>query len=357
MNETNQISGTANSITLLNGTELPLFLKSEQHSKNIPDAMRLDTSGLYQSIGNYKPRMMKESEAAEIERQYNHHLFTENAWFLLNHVEEIFSDSRMFLASVRVNNRLAYFDNSRFRCPTVGVYLEWWLNNSEKAIDANGNLVWYISGSPLSGMDSCLSVTPEGKQVRANLRTSVGGAAKSFAEVNTRYKEAKQIAEAYSLEEVLIKLRGADYLVRMIEIKHELIYERLKQYTNRLEERFEALTKLFAKRLNQNKKLQLEANKDLILEFTSKYFEKEEQHDALHKIFVEKRWKLKEQLHAGTINGDYRALVAIAGKESRSLRTELIEMGHNFMRSTFGKNPNELSLKEVLNFAKQNKEL
>lgn len=353
MEQTNQNLEFSNTITLLNGTTLPLFLKPEQSSKILPDALRLDATGQYFSIGNYKPRIMKESDEAEFELQYKQRLFTENAWFLLDHAEEIFSDSRMFLAPVWFNNGLAYFDNSRFRYPTVGVYLEWWLNNREKAIDANGNLVCSISGSPLSGMDRCFSVTPEGKQVRAKLRTSVGGAGKSFADVNTRYKEAKQIAEIYSLEQVLLKLRAADYQVRMIEIKHELVYEKLKRYNNRLEKRFDALTKLFAKRLNQNKKIHLEANKDLILEFAKDYFEKEEQYKALYDIFVKQRWKLKEQLHAGTINGDYRALVAIAGKESRALRTELIEASNNFMRFTFGKNPNELSLKEVLNFAKQ----
>ena len=125
MKETNQTPSTFTSITLLNGKELPLFLKLEQPTKIVQDTVSLDTSGLYLSMGNYKPRFMKESDEAEIERQYNHHLFTENAWFLLEHAKEIFSDSRMFLAPVGVNNRIAHFDNSRFRCPTVGVYLEW----------------------------------------------------------------------------------------------------------------------------------------------------------------------------------------------------------------------------------------
>ena len=353
MKESQQPLESTATITLLDGRTLPLYLKSEQPSQIVADTLTLDTTGQYLTVGRKKLQTPEDSNDAELERQYGHHLFTENVWFLLDHAEEIFNDSRMFLAPVRVQNGMAYTGTSGFRRPTIGVYFEWWLNFRDKAIDAKGNPIWYISGSPLSGRNCCMAVTPEGKQVKMDQRTSFGGIARSFMDVNKRYDEAKQIAQAYTLEEVLIKLRGEDYRTRLITLKHELKYKRLQRLYNGLESRFDALTTLFAKRNRINKMIQMEANTEVILQFAKQYFEAEELYHSSHKVFVKKRNKLKEQLHAGTLNGDYRALLNNVANESRARRHELVVMGQIFLEANFGKNPNGISLKDVLNFAKQ----
>lgn len=338
-------------ITLIDGRELSLVFKSEQPAGTVVDQISLDTTGQYLSIGKI-PTTLSESDALKAERQYNHHLFTENAWFLLDHAEEIFSDSRMFLAPVKVQNGLAYTGTGGFKKPTIGIYLEWWINYKEAAIDGNGNLVWYISGSPLSGCNCCNSVTPDGKQVKIAQRCKFSDIWSSFMSVNTRYTEAKQRAEAFSLEDVLLKMRGEGYKLRMAELKHEMIQKVMAWNYEKLKGSFDSISTKFSRNLKANRKMQMEANKDAVLDFSRSYIEKEYQYKTAHEIYVRKHKELKQQLHAGTLSGDYRTLLGEASRESRMIKSELSDMGNNFMLSMFGKNINEISLRDVLNYAK-----
>ena len=339
-------------ITLLDGRELPLVLKSKQPETIVEDTISLDTTGQYLTIGSSKPKILDKSDEQIVERQYNHHVFTENAWFLLDHAEDIFSDSRMFLAPVKVQNGLAYIGTGGFKNPTIGVYLEWWMNYKDAAIDGSGNLVWFISGSPLSGCNCCSSVTPDGEQVKINQQTKFLEIWRSFMSVNNRYTEAKQRAEAYSLEEVLLKLRGDGYKLRIVELKHEIIHKCMKWKLDELKEKYDAIRNRFSKLHKENRIIQFEANKEAILEFAREYLWKERRYNALHESYVREHKELKRQLHAGTLNGDYKVLLEEAGRESRALKSELSDMGNNFMLSTFGKNPNEITLKDVLNYSK-----
>lgn len=136
-------------------------------------------------------------------RQSHHRLFAEHAWLFYNNAEKILNDSRMFLAPVYVQNHLAFVGTAGFENATLGTYIEWWLHHSESAIDANGHLVWYIAGSPLSGRNSCSSATPQGQRVDSELRTPFIRVWRSFHEVNARYSHAKLHAESFSLQEVI----------------------------------------------------------------------------------------------------------------------------------------------------------
>ena len=209
-------------IQLIDGREIIAVLKPEQPKVIKPDGLQLDTTGQYLSFGK-TPKTEYDYITRSAQRQYNHRLFTENAWFLLANADTIFSDSRMFLAPVKISNGLAYTGTSGFTQPTIGVYLEWWLNHKEAAIDKNGNLGWDISGSPLSGRNCCCSVTPEGEMVEIEQQTTFSAIWRSFIDVNTRYSKAKQCCEAYTLEDVLIVLHGEDYRKRLIELKQEII--------------------------------------------------------------------------------------------------------------------------------------
>lgn len=214
MNKTNSISeqpvNDRLDITLMDGRTLSCVLKSEQPKEIKADAFQLDTTGQYLTMGE-KRKPVEESEEKKEARRYNYRLFTENAWFLFNNAERIFNNSRMFFAPVNIENHLAYIGTNGFKDPTLGVYLEWWLNCGDASIDANGNLVWYISGSPLSGCNACSSVTLEGKQVPIEQHTRFSDIWRSFRDVNNRYNEAKQRCEAYTLEEVLRKLQEEAY--------------------------------------------------------------------------------------------------------------------------------------------------
>ena len=136
-------------------------------------------------------------------------LFIENAFFLYEHREQVFSDSRMFLCPVAVQNGLAYTGTSGFTNPTLGVYLEWWVNcEGALRVDDNGmrSLVYYLAGSPLSGMNGCSAIREDGKSEKVKL-TPFSEYWRSFMQINTRYDNAKSYYRAYTLLQVIDLLK------------------------------------------------------------------------------------------------------------------------------------------------------
>ncbi len=76
-------------------------------------------------------------------------------------------------------------------------YIEWWKHHKcAWVIDEFGEKqpLVYIAGSPLSGANKCAYVGADGESCSVS--------------VNTRYTEAKQRYEAYTIEEVVEKLCG-----------------------------------------------------------------------------------------------------------------------------------------------------
>ena len=337
-------------ITLMNGSKLQCVLKEEQPKEIKSDSIAIDTTGEYLSLA--KSKSLTKSDEQTAQRQYDHHLFTENAWFFLDNAEKIFSDSRMFFAPVKVQNALAYTGTSGFHNPTLGIYLEWWLNFSHASIDAKGNLVWYISGSPLSGANCCSSVTPEGEQVKISQRTKFLDIWQSFQKVNNRYNEAKQRCEAYSLEEVLIKLRGDGYKLRMEALKHEMIEKVMRWNYEELSKLYDNLLKQFHSFKNNCKKREMQTNLLQIMDFCQIYIEKEKQMNEVHEVYLKKQKELKKQLHANTLEGHYPTLLREAAKEYRTMKHELSDLVNGFMLKTFGKNPYEINFDTVLKYAK-----
>lgn len=206
---------TENSITLMNGAVLECFPKESQPCDIEPDKMQLDATGKYLSIGNKKPHKGKEkapiAPTEELEQQQKK-LFTDNAFYLLAHSERIMRDSRMFLAPVAVHNGLAYTGTSGFRNPTIGIYLEWW-NECARALrtdnEGNRSLVFYLSGSPLSGANCCAEVYEDGRIESVSVHSFIDHW-RPFMAINQRYTEAKHMHLAYTLQQVLDILHAED---------------------------------------------------------------------------------------------------------------------------------------------------
>lgn len=206
---------TENSITLMNGAVLECFPKKSQPCDIEPDKMQLDATGKYLSIGNKKPYKGKEkapiAPTEEMEQQQKK-LFTDNAFYLLAHSERIMRDSRMFLAPVAVHNGLAYTGTSGFRNPTIGIYLEWW-NECARALrtddEGNRSLVFYLSGSPLSGANCCAEVYEDGRIESVSVHSFIDHW-RPFMAINQRYTEAKHMHQAYTLQQVLDILHAED---------------------------------------------------------------------------------------------------------------------------------------------------
>lgn len=206
---------TENSITLMNGAVLECFPKESQPCDIEPNKMQLDATGKYLSIDNKKP-YKREAKAPiapteEMEQQQKK-LFTDNAFYLLAHSERIMRDSRMFLAPVAVHNGLAYTGTSGFRNPTIGIYLEWW-NECARALrtddEGNRSLVFYLSGSPLSGANCCAEVYEDGRIESVSVHSFIDFWP-PFMAINQRYTEAKDMHQAYALQQMLDILHAED---------------------------------------------------------------------------------------------------------------------------------------------------
>lgn len=206
---------TENSITLMNGAVLECFPKESQPCDIEPDKMQLDATGKYLSIGNKKPYKGKEKAqidpTEELEQQQKK-LFTDNAFYLLAHSERIMRDSRMFLAPVAVHNGLAYTGTSGFRNPTIGIYLEWW-NECARTLrtddEGNRSLIFHLAGSPLSGSNCCAEVYEDGRIESVSVRSFIDFWP-PFMAINQRYTEAKDMHQAYTLQQVLDILHAED---------------------------------------------------------------------------------------------------------------------------------------------------
>lgn len=206
---------TENSITLMNGAVLECFPKESQPCDIEPDKMQLDATGKYLSIDNKKPYKRKakaQIDPTEELEQQQKKLFTDNAFYLLAHSERIMRDSRMFLAPVAVHNGLAYTGTSGFRNPTIGIYLEWW-NECARTLrtddEGNRSLIFHLAGSPLSGSNCCAEVYEDGRIESVSVRSFIDFWP-PFMAINQRYTEAKDMHQAYTLQQVLDILHAED---------------------------------------------------------------------------------------------------------------------------------------------------
>lgn len=134
-------------------------------------------------------------------------LLIANAWELYRRREEIYADSRMFLAPLNVGCNIAYTGTSGIADATLGVWLEWWESLDMLRADEKGDerLVYYFAGSPLSGTNRCKAVTPDGKSVDVSF-CPFSTVWSTFLKINSRYDAPKQMYEAYSFEQTLEKL-------------------------------------------------------------------------------------------------------------------------------------------------------
>jgi hypothetical protein len=194
-------------ILLKNGTILDCYPKENQPKAVVPDTVSLDMSGEFMQVkGGPKKRLRKPS----LEPWKD--LFFKEAFFLYEHKEQILADSRMFLTPLPFENNLAYTGTSGLRNATLGVYLEWWEECERAVIKKDGKvhaLTYFIAGSPLSGSNHCAAVDKKGRRRTIQFKSPFSELWSSFMRINQRYTEAKQIYQAYTLEETLLKLREA----------------------------------------------------------------------------------------------------------------------------------------------------
>ena len=197
-------------IRLLDGTILTCYPKPEEEMQQteevVADELPLETTGLHFGMG--RRRIAPKPEAKEVLRQF----FIDNAFYLLAHRERILRDSRMFLTPVSVQNKLAYTESPGMDAPTIGVYLEWWsscLGSMVLSESGRLSLIYELTGSPHSKFAICRQLYEDGETEPIHLYY-FARYWESLMKINMRYNEAKQIYEAYTLQELLDILHEED---------------------------------------------------------------------------------------------------------------------------------------------------
>lgn len=327
-------------IALIDGSQLDCYPIALPPEETVSGEFSLDTTGKYLQVGK-KPHFVTDKELAERRKQekIDAKLFYEHIHLFLANADKILSDSRLFLSPVNVVNGLAYTGTSGFRRPTLGVYIEWWLYHKDASIDAKGNPIWFISGSPLSGASACCSVDRKGKlHSRVYSNRGFSGTWHTFMEVNNRYKEAKAKYMAYALEEVIDMLKGqtdAAQLfkthLRLEKVKYDNLISSLKSQLNYAKQQSsEYMAKI--------QQLIFNLHKEEVEEYYKKCLNLHTVSDLLHSQFLEKRIELRKQLRSGAIdNREYQRQYNPLKKQDHEAESEWQLYERKGIEDIFGK--------------------
>lgn len=199
-----------NLIYLPDGSAIKGYPINPTDSTKTDNTLRLDTTGEY--LTSKRDRSTQKNNNSTEDKKAEEELFTSNAFLFVKHIKRIFSDSRMFLAQVPIQSGIAYTGTSGFQKPTLGIYLEWWCYCSRAAFTEKGKrcLIYHIAGSPLSGSNHCGVVNEDGKTFIKSFSSPFKEIWGSFIDVNTKYDEAKEHFQAYTLKEVVDILKEID---------------------------------------------------------------------------------------------------------------------------------------------------
>ena len=330
-------------IVLLDGTELECFPKAVVAADDaVSDELALDTTGQYLSVGNKKPAQPPIDEQKVAQKE----LFVNNAFYLLAHRDRILSDSRMFLCPIAVQSGLAYTGTSGFRNPTLGIYIEWWLNClGAMRIDDNGqkSLVYHLAGSPLSGCDKSSEVHEDGKTEIVTLipfKAHWG----PFININTRYTDAKAKYQAYTLEQVLDILHGED---EGLDLAHIIETQFFKNEINKLNEQVRRLIKDRDEWYQRYYDVLLTSNDARIREFYAEYQALETRVDLESIYLKEQKQSLKTELKSGRMdNVTYQKQITPINKRIRELEFQPSIFARDKLKEIFPKNNVSLSMIE-----------
>lgn len=201
-----------NVMTLLDGREVILFpmpkdkmLDEYMVVHNRRNAHYADAQ-YYDELRKAYERYLQDLDSRyETETKDAEELFLSNVKTLYDNTERILTDSRMFLSPLPCAGGLAYGGAKVFEKPVLGVYLQWWATCHE-AHSKDDEWVYHISGSPLSGMNSCGIVNAEGETKSACL-PEFANVWKSFARINKMYRGLSDTYDHYPLCEVIKMLK------------------------------------------------------------------------------------------------------------------------------------------------------
>ena len=333
MNKNNNI--IENGIRLQDGRVIQGYPKQDAIVEEDKETPMLDTTGEYFSIRK-KPNAPKLTNEEELALR---DLFTDNAFLILANRERILNDSRMLLTPLCVRNGLAY--SGAFQTATLGVYIEWWINAPYSVLfdekDDAMSLIWFVSGSPLSGGNLCANVTEDGKTetVRVPFCRKLWP---KFADIIADYHDAKKLYQAYTLPEVIDILK--------CETTEEFYKESIRQFHQQAKVRLlntqlkdwkQSYERLKEERDNYEKEWHFalfQLKKDEITAFYKEYLLREENlKDRKEELDRENR-ELKRKLRHGELtNKEYQPLLNANKKEIEQRKWDLDNFAHECISS------------------------
>lgn len=201
-----------NVLTLLDGREVMVFPMS--HDKEVDDYLVIhnrrnfayaEAKHFMELKASYDLHQQYLRDKYESETNGARTLLLENIKLIYDNAERILTDSRMFLAPLPCAGGLAYCGTRMFDKPALGVYLQWWMTCKE-AHSKDDEWVYYISGSPLSGMNSCGTVDSNGSAKRTCL-SGFANAWRTFTRINKLYQGLSDTCEHYTIKEVIERLK------------------------------------------------------------------------------------------------------------------------------------------------------
>lgn len=287
----------------------------------------LDKTGGYFSIRK-KPAKPKPTDEEERNLQK---LFTDNAFLILANRERILSDSMMLLTPVYVRNGLAY--SGTFQTATLGVYIEWWMNAPYSVIFDEKNdtmsLIWFLSGSPLSGGNLCANVTEDGKieTVRVPFFRKLWP---KFTNILADYHEAKELYQSYTLPEVIDILKRETtekiYTENIKEFHYQAKVNLLNAQLRDWEESYESLREKCDKYEKEWHFALYQLKKEEIVAFHKEYNLRKETLQNRKEELVKENQDLKRKLrHRELTNKEYQPLLSANKKEIEQLKWKLDE--------------------------------
>ena len=287
----------------------------------------LDKTGGYFSI---KKKTAKPKPTDEEER-YLQKLFTDNAFLILANRERILSDSMMLLTPVYVRNGLAY--SGTFQTATLGVYIEWWMNAPYSVIFDEENdtmsLIWFLSGSPLSGGNLCANVTEDGKieTVRVPFFRKLWP---KFTNILADYHEAKELYQSYTLPEVIDILKRETtekiYTENIKEFHYQAKVNLLNAQLRDWEESYESLREKCDKYEKEWHFALYQLKKEEIVAFHKEYNLRKETLQNRKEELVKENQDLKRKLrHRELTNKEYQPLLSANKKEIKQMEWDLDE--------------------------------
>lgn len=140
----------------------------------------------------------------KVELTNDQKIFLNNAFLFFKNRNRILSDKRMSLCRVPFQNGVFQSDMTGFGNPTLGTYLNWWLNCESAIIlkeDESEWLIYRFSGTALDGTNKCDIVNGRGETDRISIMafTSLW---LSFASYDDGCYD-DDFMEPYSLKEII----------------------------------------------------------------------------------------------------------------------------------------------------------